>query len=752
MRALEKDRNRRYETANSLAQDLERYLNDEPVQACPPSAAYRLRKFARRHRAALAIAGAVLGALVLAVVGLAISTALVWQAKNQTEQALEREQRSSYWQRIALADREWSANNLLRAQELLDLCPEKHRGWEWHYLKRLPGKALDPLRHDRPLRAVGVSPDGRRIVSADIGGFVMIWDAATGDRLHRFRGHDKAINRFAYSPNGECFATGDFDPSGRRNAEVKVWHAQTGKELARWQSQHSTTSALAFRPDGKLVCSTRNEAGAAVIVLLDPMTGEEQFEFAPSKEGSDGLAFTPDGNLLAEANWGGEVRLWDVRQRACVRTIPVGRQLRCLALSQDGRFLAAGTGEGEERGSAGALVWEVQTGHQRLALVSQTVRSLAFSPDGSRLATGDTDNAVKIWDTATGHEILTLRGHFDWVRDLAFTPDGHRLVSAGDDNKVLVWDARPLREGEKIGQERFTLTGHRNSVNTVAFQPEGTLLATGSADGTVKLWDTRTGREKRTLPMTLEKVHTVAFTPDGRGVAVAGQPPALLSILDPLTGEVVRQVKGHGKGRMLKVAFGPDGQTMATAADDGTVLLHDAATGKVMGELAGHVRPTYDIAFHPDAGKHLLASTDTMALSVRVWSTKSHTEVPAAPLSHQGLTSGVSFSPDGGLLATGGLDHMVRVWDTTTWKQVDRWRDQTGGVKCLAFSPTDGRLIAWGATDSTVKVWQRESGEVVTLRGHTDMIHGIAFSRDGKQIASASGDGTARIWETPKLP
>src|SRR5207247_2647819 len=146
MKALEKDRNRRYDTASSFAADVQRYLHDEPVQACPPSAIYRFRKFARRHKAALITAAAVAFPPALAVIGLAASTLVIMREKAQTDAAREELERTLYFHRIALAEREWSANNLAGAEQLLDACPVDLRGWEWHYLKRLRLGGLQPLR------------------------------------------------------------------------------------------------------------------------------------------------------------------------------------------------------------------------------------------------------------------------------------------------------------------------------------------------------------------------------------------------------------------------------------------------------------------------------------------------------------------------------------------------------------------------------------------------------------------------------
>src|SRR5262249_51828816 len=218
MKALEKDRNRRYETANSLAEDVRRYLADEAVQACPPSAGYRLRKFARRNKRALVMAGVLLSGLLLAVVGLAVSTVLTWRAKNEVEKVLAREQRSAYFQRIALAEREWSSNNFARAEELLKLCPPEFRGWEWHYLKRLRRAPLTPLRHDSAVYGCAISPDGKLIVSLDLGGFLRTWDAASGRETRpAVRAHDKSGSAVLFSSDGRRFVTLDVEKT------LKIW-------------------------------------------------------------------------------------------------------------------------------------------------------------------------------------------------------------------------------------------------------------------------------------------------------------------------------------------------------------------------------------------------------------------------------------------------------------------------------------------------------------------------------------------------
>jgi WD40 repeat protein/serine/threonine protein kinase len=740
MKALEKDRNRRYDTASSFAADVQHYLHDEPVQACPPSAWYRFRKFSRRNKRALTMASAITITVFLAV---AASSGLMWRANRELRQNL-------YYQAIALAEREWSANNLGRMLSLLDECPEDLRGWEWHYLKRLRVASLSVLLHPSAVLSVAFSPNGRWIAAGGQDGVVKVWDAATGREVHSFRAHQHNVWGLAFSPDGRRVGTAS-------DGSVKVWDAETGQERFTLSNEPKAQAwSVAFSPDGRWVAAGIGFGDHRVpgeVKVWDAITGQAFLSLGGHSSGVNAVAFSPDGQRLASASTAGTVILWDVQTGRQILTFRAHRyRIDRVEFSPDGKQLASAPSDYRTKAEADVKVWDAQTGREILTLRGHVgfVISVTFTPDGRRLASADGDGTVKLWDLTTGQEALTLRGHHGYVRGVAFSPDGHRLVSAGIDGTVRIWDATPLA-GE-AGQEFLTLRGHEGGVRSVAFQPGGRYLASAGNDETVRLWDLQLGRMGggnpliHTLPGNIGFVMTVNFSSDGRLLASAGLEHSL-RVWDATTWkELYADVKD--KGRHVG-AFSPDGRYLTAVGGEFSLVILDARSGHSIRTLRGHKSYIRAVAFSPDSRRLASGSADG---TVRIWDVAMGKAIVDPPLRHRGFVSTAAFNPDGRLLASAGDDRIVKVWDTTTWKEVQTLRDPTGGVFSLAFHK-DGRLVAWGGTDSTIKIGDVKTGEVLhTLRGHTSWVESVAFSPDGEWIASASLDGTVKLWKAPALP
>ena len=458
--------------------------------------------------------------------------------------------------------------------------------------------------------SVAFSPDGGTLASGSSGdNTVRLWDVATATNTATFKGHKDQVRSVSFSPDGQTVASGSWDHT------IKLWDVATGSNVATLESHESWVFSVTFSPDGRTVASASTDG---TVRLWDLQT-----DMVTTLEGHGGevfsVAFSPDGTRVASGSSDATVKLWDVAtgNAATVAAGHLGGVL-ALALSPDGTTLASAMTYDEVQ------LWDVATGAQTATLRGHTGRlnSVTFSPDGATLASGASDQTIKLWDVATGAEIATLEatGRREWVSVVTFSRDGRRIASGHGNGTARVWD---------VATEQSIATfegGHIFAVGSVALSPDGSTLATGAFDGFLRLWNLETGANTLAQGKLSERIHDVSFAPDGTALALGSSRPRVASIWevpaeasaatlsveysawvtigafspdashivsgsyleddrspnlvtvvevrDVGTGTLIANPRAHGE-QVIALAFTPDGSTLASGSNDGTVLVWD---------------------------------------------------------------------------------------------------------------------------------------------------------------------------------
>ncbi len=817
MKALEKDRKRRYETANGFAEDVQRYLNDEAVQACPPSFGYRFKKFARRNKPALVTASVVAAALVLGLVGTTWQAIRVMEEEERTEaqrdraiqaeavarweaeqarQSAEREKQLAERERIARRDAQqhlYDARMSLvrsaseqgqreRVLELLNQCQPnsasgdgEFRSFEWYYrwrqchryswsFSRGEERTTDDRDH------VAVSPDGRTAVIAR-----ELWNLDTGERIGTLYYDGEEESNAEYAALEEAVR---LDPDDEKAKEAKdaAWRERAWK----WD-----TDAIRFSPDGAMVAAKTHDPKTLMSTIhVFNVASLEQTRTITFGVGEGGfmchaMEFSPDGQLITAVpyivalNVPQEIFVWEVATGEVRFSVkPNGERCpgsdqrktinytRRLAFSRDGAMLA--TGGYDEKGASRTQLWDISTGDCVKTLWSREGQSglghLLFLPDGNRLlarsrdgeitvwdlATGEIDasaptqvhggispcgrtaishgdyGAMELWDVDSGESTAALLAHSDSFAS-GLSLDGKRLVTVDDEeNEVRIWDLRTDRLSQDFSLISDVSTAYGYSL--FAFSPDGRTIACCHSRGTVDLWDVKAERRVRMVRFSfLRGIHSVAFAPDGQTIAASGQDRKTgkfrIDLYD-LRSSAVRHIGNHADSiRSLK--FSSDGRYLASGDREDAIRVWDLESGKatLVDLNGGEEREAWSV------GMECISGDDGYFPS-------------------RGC---VAWSPDGRMIAYTGQSREEGTWqiiaDGTTGERLQRL---AAGGEIVSFSP-DGSLLAVSAgTDihlvdcDTWKVKQ-------TLTGHMQNVNGLAFSPDGKRLASASQERTL-LW------
>ena len=744
MKSLEKDRNRRYETANGFAADVQRYLNDDPVLACPPTAGYRLRKFVRRNKAALATSVLVGATLLTCVVVLAVSNVRITGERNDKAQALVDKDSALRSETAALKrareQEQLAAREAQRAQQQEDAA-------KWSLYCSRMNSAAQHLRSGQVGRCLQLL-ESLRPASGELDrrGFEWqyLWhECHRGLRL-TLEGHRGEVFSLKYSPDGERLASAGADTT------VKLWNASNGNLVRTFEGLNGKTSgAVAFSPDGRLLASACDRT----VVLCDVETGQRRSVLDDFQGTVLDVVFSPDGMSLATLSpaerrsgldFDSEIRLWDVKSQQVAKSFTTtGSGWACqLAFSPDGRTLAQG------RGRAWILVLDVLTGKQRYAADRDWVGggSIAFSPGGTLLAQGTGTGKVRLLDQLTFRQTDMFDAHTQNVSAVAFSKDGSLLASAGADGCLKLWD---------LQTRTATTCGHTGAISAIDFSPKAPTVASAGVDGVIKVW----GRPQPVPPAGTEKrgnVWSLAFSADGKALASYTEKGTAVELREVATGTVFRRIDQQG---VDCVALARDGCFLAAGTGAGAVVVVDRDTGETLRTLQHHrdeSDPERDhihaLEFSPDSRR--LASAGNNCL-VKIWNVQSgaleatlaHPKLETN-LTHTDWIWSLAFSPDGKSLASASRER-VKLWDLATNRERAEMPVNCVWQQRIAFSPDSARLAAFDDRQQVLKIWDAQTGSLLATLCKSELApsHCMAISPDWTTVATGRDDGSITFWD-----
>jgi serine/threonine protein kinase/WD40 repeat protein len=794
MKCLEKDRTRRYETANGLAMDIQRHLDNEPVLARPPSQWYRLQKTYRRHRLAFASATFVVGAVFIALIAVALAArrenharvresaqrhiaeqerrraeinehaakAAEMQAVEQRERA-EASEKAAYQRTYAsdmnLAQQALAESDLGRSKRLLNEYADKDlRGWEWRYLwQQTQSDALATL-FTMPgwTYCARSSADGSWLAFMDsTTALIHVWDRTKATTVAKLQGIDVGSAWPVFGPVTSLLAYQGQLESDTDSHGILLWDARAGRKVLELPT--GTVRGFGFSRDEKFVVTCSHDLGVVRWELPGGrLVSSNSFaNFAPASQ----FEVTGEGDRVVLANYEGDYTMMDLRTgKELWRHRKILKENGAIGLSADDRILAVGSGS-----SGGPIVlYETATGRElgRLEGHRNAVRAMAFWPDGTRLASASYDQTIRVWDIQNPAHVpppRILRGHKQGVWGLTLLPGSNHLVSACKDGEVCLWDASSDRRPTQSGEHSLS------NMTAWAFSPDNrSIFAVDLAARDLVEWSWTNGAEQRSPLAFSPGADSACWSSDGSSLAVGATngsvqvwelPSKTLMTQFSIGTNAVAPLQFHYRERQLAVIV---------AQENSPPLLEVWGTGPaqrfVSRSLPRDLQPAleenlrnFSSLMSRDLSQTLVrthSGADPKDRRALLWSPADNRLVDLGRCDEV-MVGGVAFSPNGQLVAVTGFSGWTWVWDTRTGRSVAKLAAFLNAAAGVTFSPDGKRLVVGGGADQVCRIWDTGTWrELISLSANVSWFDELRFSPDGNLIGARTPEGL-HYWRAP---
>ncbi len=729
MKAIDKDRERRYDSANDLARDLERFLADEEVVARPASAFYKATKFVKRNKSF--VASAILASMLLIAGVLGTSYGLFRAikerdrannksilAETEAEKARKSEREVRQLQatseaqlratRIKSAWSDWKLGNIESAWETLNNLPPEDQSWEAKFLRTTFSSSEDTLfGHASYVNFLDVSGDHKWIASTSHDNTVKIWDADQHELMFTFMTDDLPTG-VAFSVDSKLVACSDL------SNRIQIWDARNGKLLRTIGPMAADIKSILFSAKGESLIVSVGKSDT----IKDGRSRKTIDQVQPKILILDHL------NAIAKK---------DSATSDSIKTTLSGfdAEIKSLGCTNDENIII-GCGEKDRK----IYTWKRVDGEFKMSAIdsghTKDVTGLAISADNQKLVTCSSDKTIRLWDVPSGNLIRTFAGHSREITGVAFSPEDDRIVSTSIDRTARVWNLK--------GEEILLCQGHFDSVNTARFSSDSSEIITGSNDKTIRIWNGDTKSSTSSIRGHQNVVWSADFLGNGKTVVSASEDKTV-TVTDFSTGKVGKK-RFDLNSEVLSIAYEPVSGVVFAGTADNLIRSLNIDTGEMI-ELAGHDGYVWDLATSPDGKWLASASSDR---SVRIWRISDLSVVDVIK-DHDGELASVRFSNCGKFLITASDDKTIKLIDTSSFEVIHTFTGHQNGIWRAIFSP-DSKRIASSSQSGQIIVWDVETKEqIVNYNAHSNQIAGLAFTHDGTRLISAGDDRMLKIWQ-----